>query len=60
MESKLDGIRNAILTTNLHVSKKGGGGSQPIIVNVDGKNLFSVNQKRINRSNKSNVNLNDF
>ncbi|EFK95513.1 hypothetical protein LDC_2479 [sediment metagenome] len=60
MEKKLDGIRNAILTTNLHVSKKSGGGSQPIIINVDGQTLFKVNTRRNNRASRAGVNTGEM
>jgi len=60
MESKMDRLINAVLTTNLHVSKGGKNQSQPIIVNVDGQTLFKVNTRRNNRASRAGVNTGEL
>lgn len=60
MENKLDQIRNAILTTNVHVSKKGKGGGSVIKVNIGRKEIASIVQEELNNFAKSGYNLNEF
>jgi len=60
MENKMDRLINAVLTTNLHVSKGGKNQSQPIIVNVDGQTLFKVNTRRNNRASRAGVNTGEL
>ena len=60
MENKMDRLINAVLTSNVHLSKKNGGGSQPIIVMVDGEKLFTVNTKRNNRASRAGVNTGEM
>jgi len=60
MENKLDQIRNAILTTNLHVSRKSKGGGGVVQVSLDGKVIAAVIQKEINNMTRSGKNVGDF
>ena len=60
LEKIMNDVRNAILTTNLHVSKGGKNQLQPIIVNVDGQTLFKVNTRRNNRASRAGVNTGEF
>jgi len=60
MESKMDRLINAVLTTNVHVSKKGKGQLIEVPVYLDGKEIARASQKNVNRMSRRGVNLNEF
>jgi hypothetical protein len=60
MENKLDAIRNAILTTNVHVSKKGRSGDGVIKVNIGRREIATIVQEELNNFTKSGYNLGEF
>ena len=59
MERALGEIKNAIVVSNLHLSRKGKGGG---VTNVylDGKKLFEINQAQSNRASRSGKNVQEI
>jgi len=60
MENKMDKLINAVLTSNLHLSRKGRGGGGIVQVSLDGKVIATVVQKEINNMTRSGRNVGDF
>ena len=56
----MDRLINAVLTTNVHVSKKGKGQLIEVPVYLDGKEIARASQKNVNRMSRRGVNLNEF
>lgn len=60
LEGKLDGIKNAIITSNIHLSKRGKGGSGVTNIYIDGKKIMTSVESHRNRAARSNKNLGEI
>jgi len=59
MEKMLGDIKNAIITSNVHLSKKGKGGGS-IKINIGRREIASIVQEELNNFTKSGYNLGEF